>query len=187
MTIIATNTKGEYGVPGLGVFEAGETRVVTPEIASWLRYQPEFNLRVEAPYTGQPFRDEAGKPRYLGYFGPVDARFGYGGGGITILRALSHLGIAATVNPSYLGERQYAVANPQDLPPDAASQIERRNFVPEWEIAQCLPDAYSHYRLSRRIGWTMWEMDRIPDGSKYSEAAPFGDWAEMINADTERL
>ncbi len=190
MTYLATLKPGvgQYGVPGVGAFAPGETRQVPTETAIWLRDQPEFDVTAELPLDDQLFRDETGKPKYLGYYGPIDSRFGYGGGGITILRALTKLGIDVSVNPAYNGEKQYAAAYPVDLPFDAACQLARRTFIPKWEIAQCLPDAYEFNKYSKyRAGFCMWEMTHIPDGSKYSKDAPFGDWAALINKHTERL
>ncbi len=188
MPHLATNARaGEYGVPGLGVVHGGETVKVSPEMAIYLRTLPEFDVVAIEPLDDLPFRDESDTPRYFGYMGPVDSRFGYGCGGITILRAMTLLGVQVSVNPTYGRGRQYSIAYPVDLPEDAASQLVKRTFIPRWELAQCLPDEYPFSRLSRRIGFSMWEMDRIPDGSRYSEGAPFGDWAAQINEHCERL
>lgn len=185
MTLYA---KLKDNVGSYGRFQPRRTYEVSQAEVGWLRYQPEFDLWVERPDDDLRFRDEAGRVKHMGFYGPVDARFGYGGGGITILRALTHLGIEAQVNPSYCFGPTYKVYNPVDLPPDAAVHVHaRRDWVPRWELAQCLPDAYPFWKVSRRIGWTMWEMDKIPDGSNNSKAAPFGDWAGIINEHTERL
>lgn len=190
MPILATSkVAGDYGVPGVGTFKGFETKEVPMDVAAWLKTRTdEFELRVEEP-VDLPFRDEAGKVRQLGFFGPVDSRFGYGGGGITILRALTRLGIEVAVHPYY--NYGYETAYTTDLPPDAACQLGHRRFIPKWELAQCLPDDYvrsaAHGGSAHRVAWTMWETDRIPDGSKYRKALPFGNWAELINQNADRL
>lgn len=181
----ATNNSGTYGVPGTGVFAPGETRDVDTRTAAWLLGLPEFTVEGFGPRDDLPFR-EGGKPRYLGYTGAVSSTFGYGYGSVRILRALTELGVEVAANPVYYEYRQ-PFRTDGDTPPDVVAQLVRRTYVPKWEIAQCLPDAYPYGRASRRIGWTMWEMDRIPDGSKYSAGAPFGDWARLINEYTEHL
>lgn len=180
MAIHATNRAGEFGVPGLGVFLPGETREVPPPVAAWLMRRPEFSVQADS-LSDYALRDETGRVRYLGYTGPVDSRFGYGGGGILILRALTRLGVQASVNPKYNGGHE--VAYRVDLPREAATQLEPRGFVPQVDIVHCLPDDIADSQAPRKVIWTMWESDRIPDGSK----KPFGDWAAKINSNAERL
>lgn len=185
MPVFVTNNGGDFGLPGIGCSRKGETHEVPMEVGTWLQKYPEFQIRLEDGDEFR-FRDEAGRPKYVGYYGPVDSRFGYGGGGILILRALTHLGIEVAVNPRYNADGHLAYTT--DLHPDAASQVQPRRYFPRYELAHCLPDSY-HYGKGapRRIGWTMWESDRIPDGSRYSRKAPFGDWASLINEHTEQL
>lgn len=180
MTIRATNRAGEFGVPGLGVFRPGETREVSSSVASWLMRRPEFIIEFDS-LSDLAFRDEMGRVRFIGYTGPVDSRFGYGGGGIVILRALTRLGVQARVNPKYNGGHD--VAYRIDLPQEMVSQLEFRNFVPQVDLVHCLPDDLTYSQAPRKIMWTMWETSRIPDGSK----EPFGDWAAIINANAEHL
>ncbi len=188
MTIYARNDlSGIFGIPGHPPFQPGEEREVPMDVGVWLSTRPhEFTLRYEG--DDFPFRDDAGKVRRLGYFGPIDARFGYGGGGISLLRAFTHLGIEVKVNSFY--NHGFTSAYPKDLPPDAACQLTSRKFIPKWEWAQCLPNDYERSNGARyRIAHTMWEMDRIPDGSNKKEkiAAAFGDWAALINRHSQRL
>lgn len=180
MTIYAQNTVGEYGVPGMPPFSPGERREVTLDQAAYLQTRPEFKLEYDR--SDGLLRDAGGAVRYLGYFGPVDSTFGYGGGGITILRALTTLGVRTYVQTAY--NRWGGVANRVDLPPDAASQLENRHF-PKWTLSHCLPDDLPRVKSPRTVAWTMWEMDRIPNGTRTE--APFGDWAKLINENAERL
>lgn len=172
---------GEYGVPGIGVFRSGEVKTVPPAMAGWFaRHSAEFSLNADSRLD-YPLRDEAGRVSYIGYTGPIDSRFGYGGGGITILRALTRLGVEASVNPHYGGGHN--IAYRVDLPKDAAGQVTPRNFLPQVELVHCLPDDLAVSTAPRKAAWTMWESDRIPDGT----TPPFGDWAAKINAQAERL
>ena len=182
MPFIATNLVAG----GNGGLNGYETREVSMEAAAWMRSKPtEFRVRLEEPLD-LPFRDEQGVPRFVGYYGPVDSRFGYGGGGITILRALTRLGITAAVSPAYNGA--YETAYDVDLPKDAASQLGFRRFIPKWELAQCLPDDFARSNgAAHRVAWTMWEMNKVPDGSKWTKALPFGNWPELINKHSDRL
>lgn len=180
MAILATNKVGEFGVPGVGVFRPGETREVPANVAAWLIRRPEFSVTVDN-LNDYALRDTAGRVRYVGYTGPVDSRFGYGGGGILILRALTRLGVEASVNPKYNGGHD--VAYRVDLPKEAASQLRVRNFIPQVDIVHCLPDDIKDSQAPRKVMWTMWETSRIPDGTK----EPFGDWASKINANAEQL
>lgn len=180
MPMYATNKAGEYGVPGFGVFRAGETREVPPEVAAQLRRKPEFAVRADGAEDYQ-LRGADGKVRYLGYTGPVDSRFGYGGGGILILRALTQLGVRASVNPHYNSghTRPYL----KDLPPEAAQHLQNRDVLPQVDLVHCLPDDLKQSLAPRKVAWTMWESDKIPDGSQKD----FGDWAALINSQAERL
>jgi glycosyltransferase involved in cell wall biosynthesis len=185
--ICATNNVGPYGVGDL-IFRPGETKEVTNETAAYLlTLGKEFSLRHEGDGSDYPFRDEDGKVKYLSYFGPVDSRFGYGGGGITILRALSALGIQARVNSHYNNDPDFQLAYTRDLPPDALCQLEHRRWLPKWELAHCLPNDYSRSGGARyRVAWTMWEMDKVPDGTN-PKADVYGDWVGLINRDAQRL
>lgn len=185
MPIYATSkVAGEYGVPGVGGFKGYETREVPLSVALWLMRKPsEFSVRADD--QSSVFRAENGRPAYLGFYGPISSTFGYGGASITILRALSRLGLEVLVNPNYNGEGRQ-VADLQDLPPDAAAQLVDRRWIPKYEIAHCLPDALPLHRTSpRRLMWTMWETDAIPDGT--NPKVHFGDWAALINQHTEQL
>jgi glycosyltransferase involved in cell wall biosynthesis len=178
--ITATNNAGEFGVPGFGVFKAGETRAVPPAIAAWLRHKDQFTVKIGS-LEDYAFRDETGAVRYLGYVGPVDSRFGYGGMGINILRVLTRLGIEASVNPHY--NNGHNTVYRRDLPQDAAAQTRARKFLPQVDLVHCLPDDLPHSMAPRKIMWTMWESSKIPDGSLPN----FGDWAALINANAEQL
>lgn len=182
MTIYARLRQGvgEYGVPGMPVWVPGEERPISNEQAAQLQRIPEFVLRYER--GDGVFLGESGSPAYLGYFGPVDSTFGYGGGGISILRALSTQGIRAYVHPNY--SRWAGAANQQDLPPDAASHL-KNSFFPRWTLAHCLPDDLPRVRSPQTVMWTMWEMDRVPDGSRTE--APFGNWPKLINRGADHL
>lgn len=180
MAIRATNLAGEFGVPGVGVFRPGETREVPQAVAARLLRRPEFSIEADS-HNDYALRDETGRVRYLGYTGPVDSRFGYGGGGILILRALAKLGVQASVNPKYNGGHD--VAYRVDLPKDAASQLGLRDFVPQIDLVHCLPPDISDSIAPRKVMWTMWESTRIPDGT----IDGFGNWTELINDNAEHL
>lgn len=170
---------GKYGVPGAGVFEAGETKAVGAEVATWLLGKRGFTLTPDEAELA--LRDDAGRVRFVGYTGPVDARFGYGGAGITILRALTRLGVQARVNPGYNGS--FETAYPVDLPADAASQLGPRDFTPRYELVHCLPDDLPRSPSKCNIAWTMFESTRLPDGSING----FGDWAALLNRHAEQV
>lgn len=179
--ITATSTLGDYSVPGQDLFLKGVPRTVTPEQAAYLATRPEFALTFSR--EDGHFKDAEGNVRYLGYFGPVDSRFGYGGGGISILRAMTRLGIKAVVSPHY--NNGFGTVFPRDLHPEAAAHLENRNIFPKWSMAHCLPDDMVRMRSPRKLAFTMWETSRIPDGSRTE--APFGDWAAKLNAEAETL
>lgn len=182
MPILATNiSAGAHGVPPLGVFRPGETREVPQDVAAWLSRRPEFRVTVTDP-ADLALRDAEGRVRYIEYFGPCDSRFGYGGAGITILRALTALGVEALVSPHYNGGHE--VAYTADLPNDARQHlVGARRFLPQVALCHCLPDDLPRNNAPRKVAWTMFETDRIPDGR--TEA--FGDWAALINEHAERL
>jgi glycosyltransferase involved in cell wall biosynthesis len=122
------------------------------------------------------YKDETGQVKYVGYLGPIDSRFGYGRGGIAILRALTMLRINASVTPYYngmVGCEPYV----QDLVPEVLSQLVPREFSPCLELMHCPPDSFDHSTSMIRIGWTMWETDQIPNGS----SRYFGNWSMLIN------
>lgn len=171
---------GQYGIPGMEVFRPGEERDITAEQAAYIQTLPEFVLRFDR--DDGVFLNDIGVPEYVGYFGPIDSTFGYGGGGITILRALTTIGVKAYIHPNY--SRWAGPANSVDLPPDAAAHLKNSHF-PKWTIAHALPDDLPRVRSPRTVAWTMWEMDRVPDGSRTE--APFGNWVELINKNAERL
>lgn len=175
MAILAKNLlAGEYGVPGYGVIPGGATREIPLGVAAQLAFNPEFELTFTDP-NELAFRGEDGRVRYLGYLGPIDSRFGYGGGGILIMRALSLLGIQVSVNPRYTkpGEEAYE----GDLPPEVAAQIGRRSFIPRVEIMHCPPQRFHLRSAPIGIGYTMWETDRIPEeGNAYG-----GPWLPKIH------
>lgn len=181
----ATHTgPGDYDFPGAGNFRPGETKSVPVETAARLRrYPDEFSVAVAEDET--VLRGEAGNIRYLGYFGPVDSRFGYGGAGITILRALTALGIEASVNAAYNLALTAEHREPHlvDLPADARQQLEFRSWFPQTALAHCLPDDLVRCDAPRRIAWTMWESDKIPDGS----LTDFGDWTALLNNNADQL
>lgn len=184
MAIRATNTGGDFGVPGGGM-KAGETREVSLATAAWLQKHPQFTLDYAA--SDLPLRDAAGDVRYLGYFGPVDSRFGYGGAGISILRALTRLGVEAAVSPHY--NHGYEKAYTVDLPADARSQLAQRPFIPQVSLLHCLPNDLERCPTPRKIAWTMWETSRIPNGQpiRDTRGALFGDWADHLNRHAEQL
>lgn len=184
MTVRATNNGGDFGVPGGGM-KAGETREVSLATAAWLQKHPQFELSYDADDLA--LRDAAGDVRYLGYFGPVDSRFGYGGGGITILRALTRLGVEAAVSPHYNNSHETAYTT--DLPPDARSQLKARTFIPQAALVHCLPNDLERCQTPRKIAWTMWETSQIPSGQRILDARgeAFGNWTTHLNRHAERL
>lgn len=185
MAILARNKAGEYGVPGVGIFAPGETKEVPMEVAAALRQRPEFEITADA--SDLALRDADGSVRSIGYFGPVDARFGYGSAGITILRALTRLGVEAQVSPHY--NKGHGEAYLPDLPEDARRHLQQRRFIPQVALVHCLPDDLQRCDTPRKVAWTMWETNRIPNGNGIADALgrTFGDWAGEINRHAERL
>jgi glycosyltransferase involved in cell wall biosynthesis len=187
MTIYATSkVAGEYGVPGFGVFKGYERKAVPTEVAVYLRRRPEFQIETSDP-SDLALRDEAGRVRFLEYFGPIDSRFGYGGGGISILRALTRLGVQVSVHPHYNGKGDFDVAYPVDLPADAKEQLTPRTWLPDVALCHCLPSDLYRNDTKRKVAWTMWESSRIPFGNFEAFGVPFGNWTEHINRHAERL
>ena len=184
MPILATNTvRGEFGVPGAGVFRGGETREVSLETAAYLSTRPEFRLNYGADDV--VFRGPDGKPKYLGLFGPVSARFGYGGASIDILQALSILGVHVRVSPHYNGTHD--TVDTVDLPPRASAQAQYRNWLPQWELCHCLPTDMRRSRAPRKIAWTMWETDHLPQDDLTLSGVDFGHWPNAINEHAEQV
>lgn len=167
---------GVYGIPGIGEVLPGQQFAAAPNLLPWLTSKPDiFSVETDTYATLAEKR--------LGYFGPVSAAFGYGGAGITILRALSLLDYEARVAPHYADSAQWGVVNTTDLPADAAIQIAHRDWLPELDIVHCLPDDLPRAKAKRRVMWTMFESDRVPDGT----ISGFGNWPELINRGAERL
>ena len=183
--IYLTNTcAGRYGVPGVGPMAGGETRAVPLSVAARHWQHPELRVEITDPLIDLPLRNTAtGTVDKLGYFGPVDSRFGYGGAGINILRALTSIGIDAAVYPHYDGG--HTSIWPKDIPPDAQSQLVQRDWLPQLALNHCLPDDLKRCPAPRKWCWTMWETDQIPRGT--DKRYPFGDWAAEINQRAERL
>lgn len=189
MAILATSHIGKMEVPGFpgGIFPARATREVSMEVAAWLMRRPkEFSVTFSGP-EDLALRDASGKVNRLGYFGPVDARFGYGGAGISILRALTSLGIQAQVMAHY--QNGHRVAHLGDLPEDARSQLGRRDFIPQLALVHCLPSDLVRCLTPRKVMWTMWETNRIPNGTKIDDPrwTALGNWTDHINQYAERL
>jgi glycosyltransferase involved in cell wall biosynthesis len=184
VAVLATNNGGDFGVPGGGM-KSGETREVTLKTAAWLQKHPQFTLAYDA--ADLPLRDDAGAVKYLGYFGPVDSRFGYGGAGISILRALTRLGVEAQVSPHYNNDHKTAYTT--DLPTDARSQLVPRPFIPQVTLVHCLPNDLPRAPKARNVAWTMWETSQIPSGQDIRDARgqTFGNWADHLNRHAERL
>lgn len=177
--MFAINTVGSFSIPGMPPWWPGERREVSYPEAAYLATRPEFHLEF-GPNEGQ-FRED-GKVAYLGYFGPVDATFGYGGGGISILRAFTQLGIQAVVSPHYNGTSGPPIDR-QSLPSDALPHLDTRGVFPLWTMAHCLPDDLKRLEAPRKLSFTMWETSHIPDGT----SGPFGNWAREINTHARHL
>lgn len=170
MAILATKIgPGTFGVPPLGVFHPGETREVPQEVAVWLsKYKDEF--RIEYTDTADlAHRGPDGKVRYVGFRGPIDTRFGYGGGGALVLRALARVGIETSVGNQYV--------HLPDLHPEAAGQVLSRKYLPKVEITHSTPEQYPPSEAAIRVAWTMWESDRIPDHDGHS----MKNWVTLLN------
>ena len=184
--IYITNKVGEIGISGAGIFRPGERRAVSMEVAARVDGNPDFEVSASGDL---PFRDKNGDARYLGFSGSTDPRFGYGTGGVAIVRALMGLDIAVRFNPHYRGS--FAT----NAPADVRTIFGKKAFIPGLEIAQCLPSSLAP-SLSRRVMWTMWETSEPPNAKStyglgnYTFPGPprhFGDWPGLINSNSERL
>lgn len=183
--VTATNLAGEYGVNGVGIFQPGETKEIPLDVAVRLRERSEFRLNYDA--SDLPLRDERGAVKYLEYFGPVDSRFGYGGAGITILRALTKLGVNTFVNPHY--NNSHTEIYRKDLPDDAAQHLGNKPWLAQVALVHCLPPDLERCKAPRKVAWTMWETSKIPDGSPIQDVRwkELGNWVKLLNENAEHV